>query len=151
MKLILESPPEGYAKEAEYRKPNIGEFHIADSTARTPYVMQCDCEYLNQGNPCRIVLTPIKPPAKPPAEPWDQQTALTAIRSGVWFRRPNMATVLMVAVGADQTGLCWGGGGVTSYPQLAEYWEHCHVQVPNERTQWYPCTKQGYKDSEIPF
>ncbi len=150
MKMILENPPAGYKKEAEYRVAGDGEMVLSDTCLHGTDVLQAVRNTMGVNVKKFVVLTP----DKPKAEPWDQKTALSAIYNKVWFRynHRNLASqTIHTGIAATKDCIRLIDDGWLDYKKLAEDYQHCHSQVPDEHTQWYPCTKQGYEESEIPF
>jgi hypothetical protein len=146
MKMILENPPAGYKKEAEYRLALDGEMVLSDTYLHGTDVLQAFRNTMDNSVKKFVVLTP----DKPKAEPWDQKTALSAISDGCWFRIEGSKTFYR-AGWAGPVYMGWSGGGSADYLRIMNSYQHCHDQVPTDKTKWYPCTKQGYEESSIPF
>jgi hypothetical protein len=138
MKLILEKPPAGFKKEAEYKPLTKGDMWINSDNCD---VMGPCLNPPGFKDECRIVL------ARDVPEPKYVAWTIRQVPLNIWYRRKDKPTVICTIAGIDTTGshaVLFPGHGWVYLDALLSRWECSNGPFG---LTWQPCGM----DKDIPF
>jgi hypothetical protein len=140
MKLILDKPPAGYVKEAEYRELSRGDFWLDPMQDKVQGPCQSPENFKREK---RIVLTLSTPTAR-----YSVWSGVDQVPTSCWYRRriePNIVYQITGLNFTDSLAFFSGYSGWVSLPLLFKEWERSYT--PDPAATWETCGK----DEDIPF